>query len=83
LQIWRDHLPAHIVENDGWNDHILVAFLRLQEFQGIAKCNSSVDEVLSSSKEGFGFLKNLLMDRLYQHWEEMINSELRTMNDAL
>jgi len=43
------------------------ACFRLQEFQGIVERNSSVDEILSRSKEGFGFFKNLLMDRFYQH----------------
>ena len=67
MQICRNRLPTHIVEEDSRDDHILIAFLRLQKFQGIVERNSSVDEILSGSKEGFGFFKNLLMDRLYQH----------------
>jgi hypothetical protein len=74
VQICRNRLPTHIVEEDSRDDHILIAFLRLQKFQGIVERNSSVDEILSGSKEGFGFFKNLLMDRFYQHWQ-MINSE--------
>ena len=73
MQICRNRLPTHIVEEDSRDDNILIAFLRLQKFQGIVERNSSVDEILSGSKEGFGFFKNLLMDRFYQHWQEMIN----------
>jgi len=80
LQIFRNGFPANVMEEDSWNDHVFIAFLRSQKFQGIAECNSSVDEILSGSKKGFGFFKNLLMDRLYHHWLEMINPELLTFN---
>jgi hypothetical protein len=61
------------MEEDSRNDHILIALLRFQKFQGILERNSSVDEILPGSKERFGLFENLLMDRFYQHRLEIIN----------
>ncbi len=83
LQICRNLLPTHIMEEGSWNDHILIAFLRLQKSQGIAESNPSVDEILSGSKEGFGLFKNLLMDRLYHHWRETISDQLSMAKSQL
>jgi hypothetical protein len=63
--MFGNSLPAHIMEKDGRDNDLLVAFCHLQESYTIPERDLSMNAVLSGPQKGFRPLKNLLINRFH------------------